>query len=118
MGKNIDKYGQKGLSDETVAAINYAGKTGALTGALKTIGNKLGSEVTGAIAGGTAAAAHPVLAIPAYLAGKAAGLAVGAPFRAGATAIQLGKANDVLRTIIDNPTFTAPSLSSTIPPTP
>ena len=119
LSKKIDdgKWGQ-GLSDETVAAINYAGKTGALTGALKTIGNKLGAEAGGAIAGSAAFAAHPVLAIPGYLAGKAATIAAGAPFRAGATAIQLGKANDVLRTIIDNPKFTPPSVTSIIPPTP
>lgn len=117
LSKKVDdgKWGQ-GLSDESKAAIDYAGKTGALTGALKTIGNKLGAEATGAVAGSAAFAAHPVLAIPGYLAGKAAGIAAGAPFRAGATAIQLGKANDVLRTVIDRPTFTPPSLSSPITP--
>lgn len=116
LSKKIDdgKWGQ-GLSEESKAAIAYAGKTGALTGALKTIGNKLGAEATGGVAGSAAFAAHPALALPGYLAGKAAGIAVGAPFRAGATALQLGKANDVLRTVIDRPTFTPPSLSDVMP---
>lgn len=120
MSKNIDKYGQKGLSDETVAAIDYAGKTGALTGVLKAMGSKLGGAVGGAV-GATMGTAIPIPVVgPALggLVGTGIGLGVGAPFRAGAKAIQLSKANNVLRTIIDRPTFTPPSLSSSVPPPP
>jgi hypothetical protein len=117
MSKNIDKNGAKGLSDETVAAINYAGKTGLLTGILKTMGSKLGAAVGGAVGGSAGfTAAGPVGAAIGGTVGTGVGYAVGAPFRAGATAIQLGKAKNVIRTVIDNPTFTPPPLNSPITP--
>lgn len=115
MSKDIAANGSKGLSQDTVDAINYAGKTGLLTGALKTMGSKLGAAVGGAVGGSAGfAAGGPIGAAAGGTIGTGVGYVAGAPFRAAATAIQLGKANDVLRTIIDRPTFTPPSLTAPI----
>lgn len=114
--QDIDKNGAKGLSQDTVDAINEAGTTGAMTGFLKGMGSKLGAATAGAV--GTAAGATmggPIGAAIGGTLGTGAGYVAGAPFRAGATSLQLGKANAAIRSIIDRPTFTPPSISSPVP---
>lgn len=118
--QDIDKNGAKGLSQDTVDAINEAGTTGALTGFMKGMGSKLGAAAGGAV-GATLGTAIPIPIVGPVvggMVGSGAGYVAGAPFRAGATALQLGKANDAIRSIIDRPTFTPPSLTEPIKPPP
>jgi len=86
----------RGYSPESQAAIKYAGNTGILTGALK-FG---GSRIIGALTGAAEGAGHGPLGA---VIGAAAGGVAGAPLRAGATGLQMSRANAVLRSISDNP---------------
>lgn len=106
MYANILKNGQGGWTDEQVAAIKAAGETGALTGFLKNMGSKLVGPAVGGTVGGVAGSmGGPIGAALGGTAGSAAGFVGGAPFRAAATAIQKGKANNILRLVTDDPKY-------------
>lgn len=117
LANNIAKNGTT-YSPETVDAINTAAQTGALTGILKHVGSKL---VTPLIAGGAGAAVGsvggPVGTALGSVVGSGAGYLAGAPFRAAATGIQVGKGEDVLRSIVDNPKYTPVQISEMPPDT-
>lgn len=83
----------RGFSAEEQAAIKRAAKTGLVGGALKFGGSRIISSLTGAIGG--FGGGGPLGAA----AGAAAGAAVGTPLRAAASALQRGRAQNVLRTI-------------------
>lgn len=87
----------RGYSEEEVAAIQHAAKTGAVTGALKFLGSRIIGGITGA-AGGAAGGGIVGAGI-----GAAAGGAMGAPFRAGATALQARRGNAVLDQLANRP---------------
>lgn len=87
----------RGFTAAEQAAIKHAAKTGVPTGALKFMGSRLISSMTGAIAG--AAGGGPVGAALGMIGGAAAGT----PFREAANALQMRRANDVLSKISNRP---------------
>lgn len=87
----------RGFTPQEVRAIKNAARTGILTGALKFMGSRLISSMSGAIAG--AAGGGPVGAGL----GMVAGAAAGTPFREGANILQTNRANKVLDMIANRP---------------
>lgn len=84
----------RGFSEDEMASIKEAAKTGVLGSALKFAGSRLISSVVGGIAG--AAGGGPL----GSAAGAIAGGLVGTPARAAAEALQRQRANRVLNTIL------------------
>lgn len=102
---DIRVNGPKGRSEELVDSINEAARTGALTGLLKTMGSRLGPIAAGAVGGMLGAPAGPLgAAIGSGVAGGVSYLAT-APFRAGATALQAGKAEAAIRAAVTDAKF-------------
>lgn len=102
---DIRVNGPKGRSQELVDSINEAARTGALTGLLKTMGSRLGPIAAGAVGGMLGAPAGPLgAAAGSAVAGGASYLAT-APFRAGATALQAGKAEAAIRAAVTDAKF-------------
>ncbi len=105
IANDIRENGPKGRSPELVDAINEAARTGALTGLLKTMGSRLGPIAAGAVGGMLGSPAGPLgAAIGSGVAGGASYLAT-APFRAGATALQAGKAESAIRAAVTDAKF-------------
>lgn len=101
LAKEIRESGPGGRTPEQIQAIEMAGKTGALTGFMKGMGSKLGAVVGGGV-GGTigAGVGGPFGAALGGTVGSGVGYATGAPFRAAATALQMRKANNALRSVV------------------
>jgi hypothetical protein len=90
--------GQLGYTDEQVAAINRAAKTGVVEPLLRTMGSKLMGPLLGIFAGAPAGPIGEFL-------GMGAGHIMGEPFRMGATALRSGKVSDVLRAVVNDPYY-------------
>lgn len=103
-----------GLTDDEWAAAEHAAKHGVVTGALKTIGSRLGGHIVGSVAGVAGGG------LPGATLGYLAGNAVTAPFRWAANARQAGRGQDVINAISQrpevqkalNPNYNAPSPTS------
>lgn len=87
----------RGYTPEEVDAINHAGQTGILTGALKTMGGKLMSGFAGGMGGAVGGG------IPGGLLGAAVGEGVGFPMRAAANYLQGNRAQQAINMIGQRP---------------
>lgn len=87
----------RGYTEEEVKAINYAASTGIMTGALKFMGSRLISALTGMAVGSMGGG--PI----GGGVGTMVGGAMGFPFRAGATALQAGRGQNVIDLIGSRP---------------
>lgn len=101
LSKQIRENGARGWTPEQVQAIEMAGKTGMLTGFMKGMGSKLGAAVGTGVGGSLGAViGGPIGATAGATVGTGVGYIAGSPFRAAATALQLRKANNALRSVI------------------
>ncbi len=87
----------RGLTDDEIADVMKASKTGLITGALRTMGGKIASGLIGTVSGAAGGG------LPGGIAGGAAGEAIGFPLRALANARQTSRAVDVINTIANRP---------------
>lgn len=99
----------RGYTPEEVQAINNAAKTGIVTGALKFMGSRIISGISGGAAGAAAGAFGGGIpgAVAGSIAGQAVGGAIGAPFRAGANALQQSRAQNAINLVSQRPAVQA-----------
>ncbi|MDE2102897.1 MAG: hypothetical protein KGL39_36975 [Patescibacteria group bacterium] len=90
--------GQLGFTDEQVAAINRAAKSGKIEPTLRLMGSRLVGPLVGGMIGESGGPIGSIL-------GMEGGNLAGATFRAGATALRTGKVNDVLRSVVNDPYY-------------
>lgn len=95
LSKAVNKNPQ-GYTPEEVSAINSAAKTGIATGAMKILGSRLISGLTGAIAG---SGGGPIGTIGGAVAGEMAGF----PMRSIANAMQEGRATKPMNLVAQRP---------------